>query len=192
MGLGVAANLCFLGYFKYKNFFLDSLNYLAGTDLELIAVILPLGISFITFQKIAFPGRRAVRHRRRLRCGGLPHVRVLLPAADRRSDRALPGNDAAVQAGGPRADRERLGRGALAVLDGPCSRRSCSPTASRRTCRPPSTARRTARPSRSSPRGSRRSATRSRSTSTSRATRTWRSARRDCSVSVCRTTSTRR
>lgn len=51
---GVVFNLCFLGYFKYKNFFLDSLNTLAGTDFLLVSVILPLGISFITFQKIAF------------------------------------------------------------------------------------------------------------------------------------------
>jgi alginate O-acetyltransferase complex protein AlgI len=51
---GVAFNICFLGYFKYKNFFLDSMNELAGTQFALSALILPLGISFITFQKIAF------------------------------------------------------------------------------------------------------------------------------------------
>lgn len=51
---GVAFNLCFLGYFKYKNFFLDTSNLLLGTDFVLTQVILPLGISFITFQKIAF------------------------------------------------------------------------------------------------------------------------------------------
>lgn len=51
---GLVFNLCFLGYFKYKNFFFDSLNELVGTQLVLAAVILPLGISFITFQKIAF------------------------------------------------------------------------------------------------------------------------------------------
>lgn len=52
--VGLVFNLCFLGYFKYKNFFLDSVNELAGTHFALAAVILPLGISFITFQKIAF------------------------------------------------------------------------------------------------------------------------------------------
>lgn len=52
--LGIIFNLSFLGYFKYKNFFLDTLNMAAGTDFVLTAVILPLGISFITFQKIAF------------------------------------------------------------------------------------------------------------------------------------------
>ena len=51
---GIAFNLCFLGYFKYRNFFLDSVNTVFGSHLPLAAVILPLGISFITFQKIAF------------------------------------------------------------------------------------------------------------------------------------------
>ena len=51
---GIAINLCFLGYFKYKNFFLDSVNIIWGSHWPLIDVILPLGISFITFQKIAF------------------------------------------------------------------------------------------------------------------------------------------
>lgn len=52
--LGLAFNLCFLGYFKYLNFFRESLNAALGTNLILTSVILPLGISFITFQKIAF------------------------------------------------------------------------------------------------------------------------------------------
>ncbi|MBB2487037.1 MBOAT family protein [Mitsuaria sp. WAJ17] len=51
---GILFNLVVLGYFKYKNFFLDSLNLAVGTQFELTAVMLPLGISFITFQKIAF------------------------------------------------------------------------------------------------------------------------------------------
>lgn len=52
--VGVVLNLCFLGYFKYKNFFLGSINDIAGTHFVLTQVMLPLGISFITFQKIAF------------------------------------------------------------------------------------------------------------------------------------------
>jgi D-alanyl-lipoteichoic acid acyltransferase DltB (MBOAT superfamily) len=52
--LGVVLNLCFLGYFKYKNFFLGTVNDVAGTHFVLTEIILPLGISFITFQKIAF------------------------------------------------------------------------------------------------------------------------------------------
>jgi alginate O-acetyltransferase complex protein AlgI len=51
---GLIFNLCFLGYFKYKNFFLTTLNDVVGTNIISAATILPLGISFITFQKIAF------------------------------------------------------------------------------------------------------------------------------------------
>jgi alginate O-acetyltransferase complex protein AlgI len=51
---GIAFNLCFLGYFKYTNFIVSSINDIAGTDFVLTHIVLPLGISFITFQKIAF------------------------------------------------------------------------------------------------------------------------------------------
>jgi D-alanyl-lipoteichoic acid acyltransferase DltB (MBOAT superfamily) len=51
---GIAFNLCFLGYFKYLNFFAGAANDVFGTSFVLTQIILPLGISFITFQKIAF------------------------------------------------------------------------------------------------------------------------------------------
>src|SRR6185437_9563472 len=51
---GIAFNVAFLGYFKYANFLIDSVNDVFGTSFVLTHVILPLGISFITFQKIAF------------------------------------------------------------------------------------------------------------------------------------------
>ncbi|MGF1515970.1 MAG: MBOAT family O-acyltransferase [Elainellaceae cyanobacterium] len=54
MRLGVLINLAALGYFKYANFFVDNLNALAGSDLVLRQIILPLGISFFTFQQIAY------------------------------------------------------------------------------------------------------------------------------------------
>jgi len=44
----------FLGYFKYIDFLATSANDLVGTHFVLTQVVLPLGISFITFQKIAF------------------------------------------------------------------------------------------------------------------------------------------
>jgi D-alanyl-lipoteichoic acid acyltransferase DltB (MBOAT superfamily) len=47
-------NLGVLGYFKYANFFVDVTNDVFGSDFILTQIILPLGISFITFQKIAF------------------------------------------------------------------------------------------------------------------------------------------
>ena len=54
LALGIVFNLAFLGYFKYVNFFITVVNDIAGTDFFLTQVVLPLGISFITFQKIAF------------------------------------------------------------------------------------------------------------------------------------------
>jgi alginate O-acetyltransferase complex protein AlgI len=51
---GIAFNVAFLGYFKYSNFLVNSVNDAFGTQMVLARVILPLGISFITFQKIAF------------------------------------------------------------------------------------------------------------------------------------------
>jgi alginate O-acetyltransferase complex protein AlgI len=52
--LGVVINIALLCYFKYKNFFLGTANDLLGAQFELKALLLPLGISFLTFQKIAF------------------------------------------------------------------------------------------------------------------------------------------
>jgi D-alanyl-lipoteichoic acid acyltransferase DltB (MBOAT superfamily) len=52
--LGVTLNLAVLCYFKYTNFLFDSLTTLTGTPLPFVNVILPLGISFFTFQQIAY------------------------------------------------------------------------------------------------------------------------------------------
>jgi alginate O-acetyltransferase complex protein AlgI len=52
--LGIAFNVCFLGYFKYTNLLLTAANDLTGTNFVLQQIVLPLGMSFITFQKIAF------------------------------------------------------------------------------------------------------------------------------------------
>jgi alginate O-acetyltransferase complex protein AlgI len=52
--LGIVFNVCFLGYFKYVNFFATVVNDLTGADFVFANIVLPLGISFITFQKIAF------------------------------------------------------------------------------------------------------------------------------------------
>jgi D-alanyl-lipoteichoic acid acyltransferase DltB (MBOAT superfamily) len=54
LAVGIVFNIAFLGYFKYVNFFSTVINDVAGTHFFLEQVILPLGISFITFQKIAF------------------------------------------------------------------------------------------------------------------------------------------
>ncbi len=52
--LAVALNLGVLFYFKYFDFFLDAANGLFGTDFVLRGILLPLGISFFTFQQISF------------------------------------------------------------------------------------------------------------------------------------------
>ena len=52
--LALMANLLLLGYYKYANFFLDSVNALVHTGLHGWAVVLPIGISFFTFTQIAF------------------------------------------------------------------------------------------------------------------------------------------
>ena len=54
LALGVTANLALLGYFKYANFFVENLNALLQDSLHLETVILPLAISFFTFQQIAY------------------------------------------------------------------------------------------------------------------------------------------
>lgn len=51
---GVAINLAALCYFKYTNFLLDNLGALTGTHVPFAEVVLPLGISFFTFQQIAY------------------------------------------------------------------------------------------------------------------------------------------
>jgi len=51
---GVGFNLVVLGYFKYAHFLVVNLNAATGTDFVLGAIILPLGISFFTFEQIGY------------------------------------------------------------------------------------------------------------------------------------------
>jgi alginate O-acetyltransferase complex protein AlgI len=57
--LSIVANLGFLGFFKYFNFFVDSFATLAhamhfNPNVPLLRIILPVGISFYTFQSLAY------------------------------------------------------------------------------------------------------------------------------------------
>ena len=52
--LGVACNLFLLGYFKYKNFFLSNFKLIFDYEFNVTTIILPLAISFFTFQQIAY------------------------------------------------------------------------------------------------------------------------------------------
>lgn len=51
---GIVANLAVLGYFKYANFFMGTVAGMTGTPHQMAQLIMPLGISFFTFQKITF------------------------------------------------------------------------------------------------------------------------------------------
>lgn len=50
----ILANIGLLGYYKYYNFFLDNVNFVFDTHFTLKYIILPIGISFYTFQQIAY------------------------------------------------------------------------------------------------------------------------------------------
>lgn len=52
--LGVLFNVGALGYFKYYDFFVENINYIFKTNLPLLHILLPLGISFFTFQQLSF------------------------------------------------------------------------------------------------------------------------------------------
>ena len=54
LAIGVAANLTLLGYFKYTNFLLDNLHAITDSGPQLAPIVLPLAISFFTFQQIAY------------------------------------------------------------------------------------------------------------------------------------------
>jgi D-alanyl-lipoteichoic acid acyltransferase DltB (MBOAT superfamily) len=94
--------VCFLGYFKYVNFLATVAHDLTGADFVLTEVVLPLGISFITFQKIAFLidvyGRRVqsftlgsyalfVLFFPQLIAGPIVHYREMMPQFERASCR---------------------------------------------------------------------------------------------------------
>src|SRR5690606_10265467 len=51
---GIAGNLGALGWFKYSGFFAEVLNDMTGAGVPVPQVILPLAISFYTFQQIAY------------------------------------------------------------------------------------------------------------------------------------------
>ncbi len=49
----ISFNLLLLGFFKYTNFFIISINNVSTANLPLVTILLPLGISFFTFTQIA-------------------------------------------------------------------------------------------------------------------------------------------
>lgn len=52
--LGIAVNIGIIFYFKYYNFFLENVGNLFDISFNLHNILMPLGISFITFQQISY------------------------------------------------------------------------------------------------------------------------------------------
>lgn len=52
--LGVGLSLALLGYFKYAGFFLENLQKITGFPEAIPKIVLPIGISFYTFQLISY------------------------------------------------------------------------------------------------------------------------------------------
>jgi alginate O-acetyltransferase complex protein AlgI len=54
LAIGILFNVIILGYFKYTDFAIQNLNNMFGCNVGLMNIVLPLGISFFTFQKIGY------------------------------------------------------------------------------------------------------------------------------------------
>ena len=54
LGAMIAADLLLLGFYKYVGFLAETVNALPGVNLPVLALALPLGISFYTFQGISY------------------------------------------------------------------------------------------------------------------------------------------
>jgi D-alanyl-lipoteichoic acid acyltransferase DltB (MBOAT superfamily) len=51
--LGIALNLALIAFYKYAAFLVESLNWSLNTGFEVPEIVLPIGISFFTFQQIS-------------------------------------------------------------------------------------------------------------------------------------------
>ena len=52
--ISVACIISFMLYFKYMDFFIDNFNAITGLNIPLLKIVLPIGISFYTFQIISY------------------------------------------------------------------------------------------------------------------------------------------
>ncbi len=112
--IAVAANLTLLGIFKYLGFFVDSTDDALssiglGAPLPVLSIVLPIGISFYTFEAISYV---VDVYRARPAAGvadGLRDRPGVLPAPRRRADRPRRGVPAAARR--RRATRARCSPG---------------------------------------------------------------------------------
>lgn len=51
---GIVISLSVLAFFKYFNFFVDSLSHLISLDARIANIVLPIGISFYTFHSLSY------------------------------------------------------------------------------------------------------------------------------------------
>ena len=196
VGLGVAANLLILGFFKYYGFFVEQAGDLLTRfgwerDLPLLQIVLPVGISFFTFQGISYV---VDVHRGKTPVGAeslldvmllmsfFPHL-VAGPIV--RASDLLPQFDRT-----PRLTREMATHGLLLIVWGLFKKTVIASELSVRLVDPvffdPSAY------GGARPRWRRSMAMRSRSIATSRPIRTWRSGSRPCWAIPSRETSTSR
>lgn len=54
LAVTIISDLSFLFYFKYFNFVMDNVNSLFQTQLDFVDVVMPIGISFYTFQALSY------------------------------------------------------------------------------------------------------------------------------------------
>ncbi|WP_339670066.1 MBOAT family protein [Dasania marina] len=109
--IGVAANLTLLAYYKYLGFFVLNYNYFAETPMALESIVLPLAISFFTFQQITYLVDSAkgltsehsfwhyclyVTFFPQLIAGPIVHHKEMLPQFTRRQPRAIQYSDLAI------------------------------------------------------------------------------------------------
>jgi alginate O-acetyltransferase complex protein AlgI len=52
--VSIVINIGILSFFKYYNFFISNINYLSGSHFSLLHVVLPIGLSFHTFQSLSY------------------------------------------------------------------------------------------------------------------------------------------
>ncbi len=52
--LTIIANLSFLVYFKYFDFLINNFNHIFHSNIQLLNIIMPIGISFYTFQALSY------------------------------------------------------------------------------------------------------------------------------------------
>lgn len=54
LAVGILSNLAILGYFKYVNMLIDTVNKIGRREISTLDIILPVGISFYTFQALGY------------------------------------------------------------------------------------------------------------------------------------------